>query len=175
MTVLTTKPFLAVSALAALLAFGGPAAAQSDFAASFSDPAWDGVTVPEGQHCSLQGGMGATPPIDVTGIPNGATQINLSFNDETFEPMNNGGHGVIGFALEEGATEASLPAVPGGTEDLPEGVTIAAANKTSGDFLTPGYMPPCSGGNGNTYSVDVIAVDADGAELASTRLPLGTY
>lgn len=175
MTVLTTKPILAIGALAALLAFGGPAAAQSDFAAAFADPVWDGVTVPEGQHCSLQGGSGATPPIEVTGIPTGTTQINLSFNDETYEPMNNGGHGVLGFLVEDGASEASLAAVPGGTEDLPEGVSIVAANKTSGDFLTAGYMPPCSGGNGNTYSVDVIAVDADGAELASTRLTLGKY
>ena len=169
-----TKPTLASAMFAALL-LAGPAFAQSDFAASFADPAWDGVTVPEGQHCPLQGGNGATPPINVTGLPSGTTQINLSFNDETYEPMNNGGHGVLGFAVEAGATEASLPAVPGATEELPEGVTIAVANKTAGDFLTPGYMPPCSGGNGNTYSVDVIAIDASGAELAKQRLTLGKY
>lgn len=175
MIALTTKPFLAAGALAALLVLAGPAAAQSDFAAAFSDPAWDGVTVPEGQHCGLQGGSGATPPIEVSGLPEGTTQINLSFNDESFEAMNNGGHGVLGFAVDEGAASASLPAVPGGTEEFPEGVSLVTANKTSGDYLTAGYMPPCSGGNGNTYSVDVSAVGADGAELATTRLTLGKY
>lgn len=165
-------PFLAATAL---LVLSGTAFAQADFSASFADPAWDGVTVPSGQHCPLQDGNGATPPINVSGIPAGTTQINLSFNDESFEAMNNGGHGVIGFAVDEGATEASLAAVPGATEELPEGVSIAVANKTSGNFLTPGYMPPCSGGRGNSYSVDVIAVDASGAELARQRLPMGKY
>jgi hypothetical protein len=164
------------TALAATLALSAmPAMAQAEFSAAFADPAWDGATVPEGQHCPLQGGSGATPAIDVSGLPAGTTQVNLSFNDETYEPMNNGGHGVLGFAVEAGATEVSLPSVPGATEEMPEGVTIAAENKTSGDFLTPGYMPPCSGGNGNTYSVDVIALDAAGAELGRERLQMGTY
>jgi hypothetical protein len=174
MTKSLTKSLLAAAALAALLA-SGPAFAQSEFSAAFADPAWDGVSVPEGQHCGLQGGNGATPPIEVSGLPEGTSQVNLSFNDETFEPMNNGGHGVLGFAVEAGATSASLPAVPGGTEEFPEGVTLVGANKTGGDFLTPGYMPPCSGGRGNTYSVDVSAVGADGAELATTHLTLGKY
>lgn len=164
-----------VSLAGALLLVVAPAMAQDGFNASFADPAWDGVAVPAGQHCPLQGGTGATPPLEVSGLPEGTSQINLSFNDETYEPMNNGGHGVLGFAVEAGATSASLPAVPGATEDLPEGVTLVTANKTSGGFLTPGYMPPCSGGAGNTYSVDVIAVDNAGAELASTRVTLGTY
>ena len=167
----TALTFLAT----ALLFVAGPALAQDSFSATFADPAWDGATIPAGQHCPLQGGTGSTPPLEVTGLPDGTSQINLSFNDETYEPMNNGGHGVLGFAVEEGATSASLPAVPGATEDLPEGVTLVAANKTSGNFLTPGYMPPCSGGQGNTYSVDVSAVDASGAELATTRVTLGKY
>jgi len=164
-----------VSLATALLFIAGPALAQESFSATFADTAWNGETVPAGQHCPLQGGTGATPALEVTGLPEGTSQINLSFNDETYEPMNNGGHGIIGFAVEEGATTASLPAVPGATEEMPEGVTLVAANKSSGDFLTPGYMPPCSGGNGNTYSMDVIAVDASGAELATTRVALGTY
>lgn len=168
-----SKPVLA-GALMALLACA-PAVAQDAFGVSFADPAWDGVTVPEGQHCSLQGGMGATPALEVTGLPEGTTQINVAFNDETYQPMNEGGHGTLGFAVEAGATSASLPSVPGETEDLPEGVTLVAANRTSGDFLRPGYMPPCSGGRGNTYSADVSAVGEDGSELATTRITLGTY
>jgi hypothetical protein len=164
-----------ISLATALLFVVGPAMAQDSFTATFADAAWDGVTVPEGQHCALQGGTGATPPLEVSGLPEGTSQINLSFNDESYEPMNNGGHGVLGFAVEDGATTASLPAVPGATDELPEGVTLVTANKTSGDYLTPGYMPPCSGGAGNTYSVDVSAVDASGAELATTRVTLGKY
>ena len=164
-----------VSLATALLFAAAPVMAQEGFSASFADASWDGVTVPAGQHCALQGGAGATPPLDVTGLPAGTTQVNLSFNDETFERMNNGGHGVLGFAVAAGATSVSLPAVPGATEDFPEGVSLVTANKTGGDFLTAGYMPPCSGGNGNTYSVDVTAVDAAGADLATTRVTLGKY
>lgn len=164
-----------VSLAAALALMAAPAFAQEAFSATFADASWDGVTVPAGQHCPLQGGMGATPALKLGGLPAGTSQINLSFNDETYEPMNNGGHGVLGFAVEAGANTASLPSVPGATNEFPEGVTLVAANKTSGDFLTPGYMPPCSGGAGNTYSVDVTAVDAAGAELATTRVTLGKY
>jgi len=167
------KPVLAGLMVAAMAS--APVLAQDSFAVSFADPAWDGETIPEGQQCSLQGGMGASPALEVTGLPEGTTQVNVAFNDETYQPMNDGGHGTLGFAVEEGATSATLPSVPGETEDLPEGVTIAAENRTSGDFLRPGYMPPCSGGNGNTYSADVSAIGEDGTELATTHITLGKY
>lgn len=151
------------------------ALAQDGFEISFADPAWDGQTIPEGQHCALQGGEGATPALDLSGLPEGTATIEVAFNDETYEPMNNGGHGTIGFEVTPADGAVSLPSVPGGTEDLPEGVFIAAPNATSGDFLTAGYMPPCSGGQGNTYSATVSALDAQGNSLASQTITLGQY
>ncbi len=155
--------------------FSGAAMAQSVLTLTFADPVWDGVSVPAGQHCGLQGGAGATPALDVAGVPDATTAINVAFSDETYEPMNNGGHGTIGFVVAPVEGKVALPSVPGGTLDMPDGVMIAAENLTSGDFLTPGYMPPCSGGNGNLYSAKVTALDATGAELATGRIELGRY
>lgn len=170
-----TKSATFGSILLVSVLFTGSASAQTVLTLNFSDPAWDGLTVPAGQHCSLQGGAGATPAIDVSGVPEGTTAINVAFSDETYEPMNNGGHGTIGFVVAPDSGNVSLPSVPGGTETLPDGITIAAANLTSGDYLTAGYMPPCSGGNGNLYSAKVTALDASGAELATGRIELGRY
>lgn len=149
--------------------------AQSTLSISFADSTWDGKTVPADQQCSLQGGHGATPPLDISDVPEGTKKIVLSFNDETYQPMNDGGHGTIGFEVTPTDGKVSLPSAPGETETLPAGISIDAPNKTSGDFLRPGYMPPCSGGNGNLYSADVTALDASGATLATGHFELGHY
>ena len=163
------------AAALALTLMTGTAFAQSELEIAFADAAWTGDAIPEGQQCPLQDGEGATPALDISGVPEGTTEIHVAFNDETYTPMDNGGHGTIGFEVtpEDGAV--SLPSVPGATEELPEGVFIAVPNATSGDFTTPGYMPPCSGGQGNTYSADVTALDGDGNVLASGYIVLGTY
>ncbi|QJR20703.1 hypothetical protein HKM20_16240 [Pelagibacterium halotolerans] len=131
--------------------------------------------MPEGQHCSLQGGSGATPALNVAGVPEGTTEIHVAYSDETYQPMNNGGHGTIGFNVTPADGMVSLPSVPGETDDMSEPAFIAAPNATSGDFLAEGYMPPCSGGNGNTYSAQVTALDDAGTVLASGDITLGTY
>lgn len=171
----THSRLLGAACLAAFSFATTGALAQDGFQISFADPAWDGQTIPEGQHCALQGGEGATPALELSGLPEGTTTVEVAFNDESFEPMNNGGHGTIGFEVEPVDGTATLQSVPGGTEDLPEGVFIAAPNATSGDFLTAGYMPPCSGGQGNTYSATVSALDAEGNTLASETITLGQY
>lgn len=166
---------LGTACIAAFALSAAPAFGQDGFDVAFADAAWDGQTIPEGQHCPLQDGEGATPALDLSGLPEGTASIEIAFNDESYEPMNNGGHGTIGFAVEPVDGVVSLPSVPGATEDLPEGVSLAEPNRTEGDFLTPGYMPPCSGGRGNTYSADISALDAEGNVLASTYLQLGVY
>ena len=164
----------AALAAAACLA-AGPAFAQAELDISFADPAWTGDAVPEGQHCTSHGGTGATPALDISNVPDGTTQVNVAFSDETYQPMNNGGHGTIGFAVTPTDGMVTLPSVPGETGDLPEPAFVAVPNNTSGERLTPGYMPPCSGGRGNTYSADVTALDAEGNALASGYIVLGTY
>lgn len=157
----------------AVLAF--PAFGQDTLTITFADSAWNGETVPPDQHCPLQGGHGATPALEVSGLPEGTTSVTVAFNDETYQPMNDGGHGVIGFDVTPTDGKATLPSVPGNTADLPAGAHVVRASRAPGEYASPGYLPPCSGGQGNTYSATVTALDSSGAELASGKITLGKY
>ncbi|MEO0402943.1 MAG: hypothetical protein AAF214_11260 [Pseudomonadota bacterium] len=162
-SVLLSLPVLAMSASVAL----------ADLKAQVLSP-WDGKKVPAGQECVLHGGKGSTPPFQATGIPAGAVWLIVEYNDKSFKPLSrNGGHGTIGYAVN--GTSAKLPAVPGMTARMPKGVQVIAAAKSTGDYASPGYLPPCSGGRGNSYEAVVKAVDASGKVLDQTRMKLGRY
>jgi len=157
---------------AALILATGMAHAQS-FTAELGPP-WDGVNVPDGQQCRLFNGNGATPMIILQGLPEGTVQMRVEFNDKSYAPLSeNGGHGVIGFQVS--GPNAVLPSVPGMTAYLPAGAEVLAAARSGGQYASPGYLPPCSGGRGNRYMADVIAQDASGAELARVPVELGRY
>ena len=176
MTIDIKSWLLSAAVLAAVPLVAGTAFAQSSLLTlKFADPLWDGATVPAGQHCALQGGTGATPAIEVSSLPEGTATVTVAFNDESYQPMNDGGHGVIGFTVMPVDGVATLPSVPGGSADLPEGATVVKAAAGTGDYASPGYLPPCSGGNGNLYSATVTALDAAGAALASGKIELGRY
>jgi hypothetical protein len=159
----------------ALALISGVALGQDTLKVSFADPAWDGKTVPVGQQCSLFGGMGATPALQIAGVPDGTTKVTLAFNDETYTAMGNGGHGIIGFDVAPTAGSVTLPSVPGESDQLPTGVSVVTKNRGTGDYDKPGYLPPCSGGQGNLYSATVTALDASGATLAESKIELGHY
>lgn len=146
---------------------------------TLTDAAWNGQAVPTGQQCRRFQGQGNTPALRVENIPAGANAILLAFNDETYQPMNNGGHGIVGFRIT--GNSATLAPFPGEvTTGLPQNTFIEAENR-SGGFGGPGYLPPCSGGQGNTYSVTVLAVSksdtnpADNKILAQSRVTLGKF
>lgn len=149
---------------------------------SFADPAWNGKQIPSGQQCQMFGGKGGTPAIKIENIPAGANAIIVEYNDLSFAPLSHGGgHGKIG-QWTEGASSLTLLAVPGETaSNLPAGTFIEDRAKSSGAYASPGYLPPCSGGRGNTYVADVKAVykaKKDGEEnrlLAQQRIVLGNY
>ena len=136
---------------------------------------WDGKKVPAGQHCELHGGNGATPPMRVSGIPAGASFIVAYFNDKSYKPLSrNGGHGTIAFPVRGAVSD--LPAVPGMTASLPGGARVVAAAKSTGKYASLGYLPPCSGGRGNLYVVDLKAIDAQGKVLDEIRnVAIGRY
>lgn len=137
-------------------------------------PPWDGKTVPAGQQCKLNGGNGKTPPIKVTGMPDGTRWIVVEFNDRSYAPLaNNGGHGKIGFPVS-GST-ATLPPVPGMTARLPGRAVVVAKARTSGRYASPGYLPPCSGGKGNRYTAVVKALDANSKLLEKVNINIGRY
>jgi len=149
--------------------------------ASFADEAWSGQKIPDKQWCRRFGGEGATPPLTIADLPEGATHVIVEFNDETYEPMNNGGHGALRFAIPQGRSSVSLPPIPGETEDLPAGVAMLKAHAAPNWSGTGGaYLPPCSGGRGNSYSATIKAVTLapdgkTGTVLGKGKIALGAY
>ena len=168
------KTSFAIAALA--IAFALPATAQSALTVAFADPLWTGDKIPSGQHCRLLGGDGSTPALTVSGLPEGTAQINVEFNDESYRPLStDGGHGIIGFTVTPAGGAATLPSVPGYTADLPEGAMVVAKARTRAPYDSEGYLPPCSGGMGNTYSATLRALSADGTEVGNGYIVLGKY
>ena len=145
----------------------------------FADAKWDGKKVPEGQHCKKFGGNGATPPLTVSGIPSEANAIVVEFNDKSYGKLSSGGgHGKIGFHIQPGVGTATLPAVMGGTKDMPEGVWLEKKNRAKGDWRSDGYLPPCSGGKGNSDEAEIYAVifaNDDYEKVAEGKIKLGKY
>ncbi|MGE4552788.1 MAG: hypothetical protein AB7D57_06730, partial [Desulfovibrionaceae bacterium] len=153
-----------------------------DLRLSFADPAWTGNAIPAGQQCPSDGGAGATPPLLVQDIPAEADALIFRYNDRTFTQMDNGGHGIIGLRIAPGSASVTVSAVPGNTKTLPEGFYVVRLHKgTQWGHRAGVYLPPCSGGRGNTYDVKVLAVKLtsedgkDWDELAEGRLTLGRW
>lgn len=178
---LATRFGLLFSALILLFTFVifQPAFADAELTVEFVDPAWDGNRIPKGQQCKKFKGNGSTPALRVSNIPKGANAIIVEFNDASFSRLsNNGGHGKIGWKIEGGG-ETVLTPVPGGTDNLPEGTWLVKKNRATGAWSSPGYLPPCSGGQGNKYVAVVIAVRMAGddvaEELAEVDITLGRF
>ena len=160
----------------AILAEPGGSGAGSELTVAFADPAWNGTKIPDRQWCRKFGGVGDTPALKIGNLPAGTKILVVAFNDESYEPMNHGGHGAIRFQAPAGASSATLPSVPGETEALPEGVSTDVPHKASEFSGTKGaYLPPCSGGKGNTYSATVRAMAEGDKILAQGRIVLGKY
>lgn len=149
---------------------------------SFADSAWTGNTIPSGEQCQMFGGKGSTPALKIENIPAGANAIIVEYNDLSYAPLSSGGgHGKIGFWIKHSGS-TTLDSVPGETAQLSvEGSFVEARALSTGEYASPGYLPPCSGGRGNTYVADVKAVykaTKEGEEnrlLAQQRIKLGTY
>lgn len=135
---------------------------------------WDGKKVPKGQQCTLFGGKGATPPMAVTGLPQGTTWVYVEFNDRDYGPLSrNGGHGVIGYPVK--GASADLYSVPGLKGSLPGKAKVISKARSSGKYKSSGYLPPCSGGRGNRYEAVVKAVSGNGKVLEKVRIGIGRY
>lgn len=158
----------------------GAACAEDALTVSLADPAWNGKKIPGDQVCKKFGSTQASSPmLTVEGIPAEADALVLSFNDETYAPMDKGGHGIVRLALNKSAT-AQVPALSGETDTLPAGMSVVTKHRGTGWSGTGGaYLPPCSGGRGNTYSIDVSAVkmsaDGSSATLAKGKIVMGKY
>lgn len=183
---MTSRRVLAVTlgVILTACATGGrydPAPTLAKLEVTFTDPTWNGRAIPAGQQCAQFGGKGASPALVVKGIPPGTTDLLVEFNDSNYPPLSSGGgHGTIRVPLSPGATEVTVPSVPGETNTLPAGVVKEESHRAP---FSPGtaYLPPCSGGRGNLYFADVKAVvrpaaPAERGKLLGTgRITLGRY
>lgn len=171
--------FVATALIAVGLSCATVPAKAADLTVEFADPAWTGDKIPAGQHCKKFGGEGATPPLAVSNIPPEANAIVVEFNDKSYQQLSyDGGHGKIGFHITPGVGTVTLPAVPGGTSDMPDGVWLVKKNRATGAWSSPGYLPPCSGGRGNKYEAEVYAVirsDDGYEEIGEGSIRLGRY
>ena len=162
----------------ACLAFACAPLVAQEIEARFTDAAWDGVAVPDGQQCGRFEGHGTTPALAVQNIPEAANLLVLEFSDRSFQAMDNGGHGKVGYAIQAGVGSAEVPSAPGHTTELPEGFSVVAEHQAPTWDTAGAYLPPCSGGRGNAYYVTVKAVHRMGEELhelASVVLEMGKY
>lgn len=165
--------------IAVIAMFAATAHADSVLKASFADAVWDGNKIPAGQQCARFGGNGATPTIKVEQIPEGANALVMEFSDQTYLPMNNGGHGKIAYRITSDRKQATIPPVSGHSFDLPASFLLIEAQRAPTWDKAGAYLPPCSGGKGNTYTVTVKAVkETDGkiiATLGETTIKMGRY
>lgn len=165
-------------AVVSVCAMSAPAQALD---ASYADSAWTGESIPEGQMCQRFGGENPqSPTVNVTNIPEGSDAIVLEFSDRNVSRMDNGGHGKVGYKLAGEQTEVTVPRVPGHTMDLPENFFTVEAHKAPNWDTAGAYLPPCSGGRGNDYFIDIKAVklgeNQEVAEvLGETSIKMGTY
>ena len=144
-----------------------------------ADPAWNGEAIPKGMQCQKFGGEGPrTPGLMISDIPEGVNLLIFEYSDESHKPMDNGGHGKFGYALNEPVTSQWVAQVSGHSFELPKGFFMIEAHRNPAWDKAGAYMPPCSGGRNNLYYVTVKAaqVKEDGLEIKATqRLNLGRY
>ena len=154
-------------------------ASDKVLSATLNDGHWGGKLVPKGQQCLKFGGnQPATPPLKISGIPVRTNLLILEYSDRSYQPMNNGGHGRMAYALSSPVQSLELPAVSGHSFDLPTGFMTLEAHRNPKWDQAGAYMPPCSGGKGNSYYVTVQAVHYDGVKtdvLAKTILEMGKF
>lgn len=153
--------------------------AAGSFSAKFTNPVWNGQKVPNGQQCKRFGGKAKTPRIAVTNIPTDANAIILWFDDRSFQPMNRGGHGKIGYLIGTDVAKITIPSVKGHTFRLPLNFFMISAHRAPKWDKAGAYMPPCSGGKNNRYVVVVKAAKVVDKRivkiLAEVSLEMGRY
>jgi len=126
--------------------------------ATLADSNWGGEKIPDGQQCQKFKGDGSTPRIRVNNIPKGTNAIVVEYSDKTYKAMDNGGHGKIGYYIDERMEEVTIPPIKGHTFELPKSFFIVAPQQAPKWDKAGAYLPPCSGGKGNKYVATVKAV-----------------
>ncbi|MFC1885114.1 hypothetical protein ACFL2O_10120 [Thermodesulfobacteriota bacterium] len=155
---------------------------HTELKVSFVDQTWNGKTIPKGQQCQCFGGKNPmTTTLKVNNIPPKANVIVMEYSDRSFGPMDNGGHGIIGYKIKQGIRSVVIPSVAGHSFELPDGFFIISPHKGSWWCKAGAYQPPCSGGKNNSYYVTIKATyqssnkKEDIKLFGKTVLELGIY
>ncbi|SHN66368.1 hypothetical protein [Desulfovibrio litoralis] len=165
-------------ALTACVTTAPKSANYSQLQASFADSAWNGATIPSGEVCNkFNSRPGNAPSIKVSNIPNTTVRLELKFSDETARAaFRNGGHGIISYTLPTaGMSEVVIPSFPGQVSNLPPNFQIVRNFTSEAWDSGTGYLPPCSGGKGNLYTVVISGFDAQGSLTGEVKLKMGRY
>jgi hypothetical protein len=147
---------------------------KADMKVSFADSKWDGVTVPKNEVCKWAGGNGATPTLKVSNLPNGTSKVLVLFSDFTYKPMDNGGHGQIGINVSN-ETNIIIPSIKGETKIMPSNMFISKEHKGLKRGKAGAYLPPCSGGRGNSYYATIKALNSNDEVLKSQDIQMGKF
>ena len=152
---------------------------NSQMEATLADNNWNGDKIPLDQQCQKFKGHGFTPRIRINNIPDGTNAIVIEYSDKTYKAMDNGGHGKIGYYIDERMKEVTVPPIEGHTFNLPKSFFIVSPQQAPKWDKAGAYLPPCSGGKGNLYIAQVKAVHlTDGKvdkEITNVEVKLGTY
>lgn len=152
---------------------------NNNMVATLVDSIWTGDKVPDGQQCQKFNGHGSTPRIRVNNIPKKSNAIVVEYSDKTYKAMDNGGHGKIGYYIDERMTEVTIPPIKGHIFNLPESFFIVQPQQAPKWDKAGAYLPPCSGGSGNVYVATVKAVHVSHGkvdrEIATVEVSLGVY
>ena len=126
---------------------------------SFADSIWTGVRIPKEHRCRREGGDGSTPGLIVKNIPPEANAIIMEYTiGATYMRKHFYGYfGIIGFEIQQGASEVTIPSILAGTLLLPDRFFLVSTPHPA--MSRPGaYFPPCGGLDGYNYLVKVSAV-----------------
>ena len=127
--------------------------------------------VPKKGICLKYGGESLSPPMQISGIPDGAETIRLLFTDDNYG--REGGHGDFTVKLN-GQSSIELPPFGGDTNYLPDNIIGGNGNHCYSCKETD-YLGPCSGGRNHTYRVIVHATNAEEVILATGTVLLGQF
>ena len=127
--------------------------------------------VPKKGICLKYGGESLSPPMQISGIPDGAETIRLLFTDDNYG--REGGHGDFTVKLN-GQSSIELPPFGGDTNYLPANIFGGNGNHCYSCKETD-YLGPCSGGRNHTYRVIVHATNAEEVILATGTVLLGQF
>ena len=175
---------LAIATIFTACAKYEPSPNMVNLKASFTDSKWNAETVPKDEVCQRYNKKGGnTPSITIQNLPQGTNKVILTFSDNNpSSQMTNGGHGIISYKVSEVSNSLIIPSVKGQTFDLPKNFNSEVAHQAGRwGFKAGAYLPPCSGGKGNPYSVKIQTIkeytDSNKKPmlLGETDLSLGRY